>query len=142
MALLFVEAVNDIHPMTTNLIRRKVDISPTCPMCDMEVKTTMHVFCTCYPARQVWLLAQLPIHSMDFACFVVWLKTLFACADEDVIAVVVAIFHSIWSTRNKMLWDKATSLPKAIWNHALGTVQAKNNSCKWKVSWPTFLICH
>ncbi|XP_019163195.1 PREDICTED: uncharacterized protein LOC109159549 [Ipomoea nil] len=53
-------AINDILPTTTNLIIKRVDISPICAMCGL-MDDTMHSLVLCGYARAIWDQSNLPL---------------------------------------------------------------------------------
>jgi len=90
---------------TTNLIQRRLDIDPLCPLCATQVEDVSHVLICCDFAVIAWHMAQLTVPSGIGVSFPVWFQHALTSLDEDAIARVTAILHAIWIARNSAVWE-------------------------------------
>ncbi|XP_031131841.1 uncharacterized protein LOC116033223 [Ipomoea triloba] len=81
-------AIRNILPTTTNLLNRRVDVSPACPMCGEFNEDVLH-------ALSLW-----------------------TSLDATQLDLFVAVLHSIWLARNRAVWEAAMPAPRAVWRAA------------------------
>ncbi|XP_031111930.1 uncharacterized protein LOC116015905 [Ipomoea triloba] len=87
-------ALSNILPTTTNLIIKRVEIDPTCPLCGVLNGNVMHSLLLC-----------------DFSSL------------EDVVTVVATLYH-IWKARNRAVWEASIPRPRTVWRTAQASAAA------------------
>lgn len=114
-------ASKNIHPTKANLCHRKVLDNPTCKVCGLEAKSTVHLFWHCKKSQEVWSLAGLPIdlHGLRFQEFVdfLWHLKFVQHMGNDVLELAITIAWSIWFNRN------TTRLGKSSQNASMHNIQ-------------------
>jgi hypothetical protein len=120
------KACSEILPTKEKLYRKHVTQDPLCPICCLEVETTMHALWECPSAKDVW--AECPPRfqkcsyvAADFMSMMEYL--LERCTAEEVqLGVIVA--RQIWHRRNQVVFGGKFTSPKEI----LTTAQSQMES--------------
>lgn len=55
------KAGNETILMRMNLVKRKININPICPVCKEKEETTLHGLVECPPIEQLWFISPLAI---------------------------------------------------------------------------------
>ncbi|XP_019172824.1 PREDICTED: uncharacterized protein LOC109168240 [Ipomoea nil] len=100
-------AICDILPTMDNLIIKRVEVSPACPMCDLGHENVLHALISCDYSRRVWNVSQLPVTNIVVHSFPLWLMGIFNALTEEQVGMVVGVLYHIWRARNSAVWDKA-----------------------------------
>ncbi|XP_019188968.1 PREDICTED: uncharacterized protein LOC109183338 [Ipomoea nil] len=117
-------AVCDILPTTTNLLMKRVEVDPVCPMCGLIHEDVMHTLISCDYSKIVWTISGLPVtnvitHSLPF-----WLTGILDMLTEEQCGLVVAVLYHVWAARNMAVWEGALPRPEQTWRRAATTYQA------------------
>ncbi|XP_031105287.1 uncharacterized protein LOC116010152 [Ipomoea triloba] len=117
-------ALSNVLPTTTNLILKRVDIDPACPMCGTLHENTMHSLLLCEFSTLVWHESSLHVPSVGGDDFCEWFDNALGMLTEDDLLIVVALLYYLWRARNTTLWEGSLPHPKAVWRSARVAVQA------------------
>ncbi|XP_019155104.1 PREDICTED: uncharacterized protein LOC109151968 [Ipomoea nil] len=145
-------AVSGILPTTTNLLVKRVDIDPSCPMCTVFHEDTMHTFLECTYVIHVWNESHLPISCVTGDCFAQWLQNAMTFLTEDVLIKVIAVLYQIWGARHTAVWEAYLYAPRHTWTvannavaawHAAGTrftgASRQQHSVQFRPGWRCFV---
>ncbi|XP_031101874.1 uncharacterized protein LOC116005777 [Ipomoea triloba] len=124
-------AITNTLPTTSNLIQRRLDINPLCPLCAVQVEDVTHVLVCCDFAASVWSISQLDIPNGVDVSFPMWIQQAFNSVDGDAIIKVAAILYAIWNARNSAVWEAKVSTPASVVAVAVTTLQ------NWQHSQPS-----
>ncbi|XP_019185058.1 PREDICTED: uncharacterized protein LOC109180029 [Ipomoea nil] len=111
-------ALCDILPTTNNLIIKRVEVDPTCPMCDTSHENVMHTLTSCDYSRIVWNISGLPVTNIIAATFPEWIMGAMANLTEEQFATLVGVLYHLWNARNEAVWNRALPPPPATWRRA------------------------
>ncbi|XP_019186482.1 PREDICTED: uncharacterized protein LOC109181185 [Ipomoea nil] len=111
-------ALCDILPTTNNLIIKRVEIDPACPMCDTSHENVMYTLTSCDYSRIVWNISGLPITNIIAATFPEWIMGAMANLTEEQFATLVGVLYHLWSARNEAVWKRALPPPLTTWRRA------------------------
>ncbi|XP_019150982.1 PREDICTED: uncharacterized protein LOC109147778 [Ipomoea nil] len=107
-------ALSDILPTTENLLSKRVDIDPTCAMCDLVHEDIVHSLITCDYTANIWAQSHLPIPNSVTNIFSDWFDDLLNILDDDGIIYAVALLYYIWRTRNGAVWEAHLPRPRKV----------------------------
>ncbi|XP_019163512.1 PREDICTED: uncharacterized protein LOC109159858 [Ipomoea nil] len=107
-------AICDILPTTTNLLIRRVDVSPYCAMCGISQENTMHALVMCDYARNIWEQSNLTIPNIVTNIFHVWFEELQNVLDSDGMLYAASILYNIWRARNRAVWEACLPRPNSL----------------------------
>ena len=124
-------------PSRGTLLRRGLQLDPTCPACLSDLEDTDHIFLHCPMVRQIWDLATehqwLP--RMPFPSSTTTVRDhLHDLASQKFphLSRVVLLLWSIWKSRNALVFKHDTPKP-------MGTLlRAKRSWAEWKLRNSTF----
>ncbi|XP_019155034.1 PREDICTED: uncharacterized protein LOC109151888 [Ipomoea nil] len=111
-------ALCDVLPTTTNLLIKRVDVNPTCSMCDLQHEDVMHSLVLCEYSRLVWNVSELPITNILSSSFPVWLMGALNILTEEQCSQFVAMLYHLWSARNTAVWEGTLFRPGQVWRRA------------------------
>ncbi|XP_031120328.1 uncharacterized protein LOC116023467 [Ipomoea triloba] len=111
-------AINDILPVTTNLLIKRVEVDPSCPKCGGAHEDVMHALVLCDFSQLVWNDSTLPLSSVMGDIFDMWFTNVMIALPEDKLDLVVAVLYSIWRARNTAVWDCYLPTPKKVLRQA------------------------
>jgi len=116
-------ALSNTLPTTMNLNLKRVDVSPTCPMCGVENENTMHALFNCDFSKLVWHESSLHIPSIgtDLLDWFVGALTVLSAGD---LLLAVAVMYHLWKARNKAVWEYHLPRPGSVWRMARSAVDA------------------
>ncbi|XP_031116020.1 uncharacterized protein LOC116019789 [Ipomoea triloba] len=111
-------ALSNALPTTTNLILKRVELDPACPMCGIVHENIMHSLLLCDFSKRVWHVSNLHVPTMIENDFGMWFNhTLSVLTGEDLFLVVAVLYH-IWRARNQAVWEAYLPHPGAMWRSA------------------------
>lgn len=95
-------------PTCYALMLRYVNIDAICPWCHSQVESDIHVLFTCGFAKTVWVTAGLNtiIQESLTDTVVEVIAAIFARSNKEQCVQIVMLCWSIWSRRNKWVWDR------------------------------------
>lgn len=100
----------DILPPRFNLIKKMATLENSCPLCNMEGKTTNHVLRECSFSHAVWFTAPLGLGLVlhSHGSIKEWLYRLVEekQVNMDVVQILVS---SLWIERRKLVWEGTAS---------------------------------
>ncbi|XP_031104361.1 uncharacterized protein LOC116007834 [Ipomoea triloba] len=117
-------ALTDVLPITPNLIIKRVEVDPTCPMCGLEHESLMHTFIWCDFSKMVWHESFIPTSSLLGDSFDMWLTNVMTTLTADQLLTAVAVLYFIWRARNKAVWDHCMPTARTTWRMALSAVHS------------------
>lgn len=88
-------AALNVLPTTDNLICRRVEVLPTCSICNASIETVLHVLVDCNFVKSCWISS--PIGNVArCSSFLFWLEDVFGrCKNEDC-ELAVMICWKLW----------------------------------------------
>ncbi|XP_031131938.1 uncharacterized protein LOC116033325 [Ipomoea triloba] len=114
-------ALSNVLPTTTNLILKRVEVDPTCPMCGLSNENIMHSLLLCDYTKLVWHESSLNVSSVIGDDFVEWFTNAMTMLTDDAMFVAIAVLYHIWKARNTSVWDRQLPRPAAVWR--MGTLR-------------------
>ncbi|XP_019189270.1 PREDICTED: uncharacterized protein LOC109183669 [Ipomoea nil] len=127
-------AICDILPTTTNLLIKRVDVSPYCAMCGISQEDTMHALVLCDFARNIWQQSNLTIPNIVTNIFHVWFEELQNVLDSDGMLYAASILYNIWRARNRAVWEACLPRPNPLIRAAAAAKDAWILACPTRVS--------
>ncbi|XP_019183758.1 PREDICTED: uncharacterized protein LOC109178677 [Ipomoea nil] len=107
-------AICDILPTTTNLIIKRVEVDPLCPMCALDHEDVLHALVFCEYSTLVWNITQLPITNIVTDSFSTWLTAAMTVLTEEQTRFMIAVLYSIWRSRNAAVWERIIVWPPVV----------------------------
>ncbi|KAL2943655.1 Bacterial non-heme ferritin [Bienertia sinuspersici] len=115
------KTIQNALPTKDNLVKRAVEIDPTCVFCG-ERETTDHLFLSCEITRRIWSssVLGLRIPSYPTPSFPMWFKNMFTYLQRTSVdsnriwPYLVAVTWAIWIHRNNIIFRKEDLNPRAI----------------------------
>ncbi|XP_031110709.1 uncharacterized protein LOC116014887 [Ipomoea triloba] len=117
-------ALSNVLPTTTNLIIKRVDVNPSCPMCGLMHENIMHSLLLCDFFKLVWHESSLQMSSVVGNDFSMWFTNALSVLTEEELLVAVAVLYHIWRARNTAEWEGSLPHPKGVWRRAQTAVVA------------------
>ncbi|XP_031124180.1 uncharacterized protein LOC116026894 [Ipomoea triloba] len=117
-------ALSDTLPVTTNLLLKRVEVDPLCPMCGLSHENVMHALVLCEFSSIVWQETNLPVFNVLDGSFVMWFMNLLLSLTEENLAFGVAVLYSIWSGRNSAVWENCLPRPRSLVTQAVAVLHA------------------
>ncbi|XP_019198920.1 PREDICTED: uncharacterized protein LOC109192682 [Ipomoea nil] len=117
-------ALNDILPTTTNLLLKRVEVSPSCPLCDRTHENTMYSLVLCEFSQLVWNISSLTIFSITGNTFSLWFKHALDVCSEDNLALIMAVLYHLWNAQNSAIWKGCVPLPRRVLENATSSLHA------------------
>ncbi|XP_019151902.1 PREDICTED: uncharacterized protein LOC109148623 [Ipomoea nil] len=114
----------DILHTTTNLIIKRVEVDPTCPMCALDHEDVLHALVFCEYSTLVWNITQLPITNIATDSFSTWLMGALAVLTGEQTRLLVVVLYHIWRSRNSSVWKGSMMRPADIWRAVVASLQA------------------
>ena len=99
--LIWRAAVN-VLPTADNLIRRRVEVIPTCSLCNAYNETITHALVDCDFAKSCWISSSIG-YVGNCSSFLVWLEHIFSRCSKEECNLVVMICWRIWINRNEKI---------------------------------------
>ncbi|XP_031120872.1 uncharacterized protein LOC116024110 [Ipomoea triloba] len=117
-------ALSNTLPTTINLIIKRVEVDPSCPMCRISHENTMHSLVLCDYSKLIWHDFCLHIPSVNDNDFGVWFRKALTVLSEEDIIIAIAVMYHIWRARNMAVWSGALPLLHGVWRSAMAAVSA------------------
>lgn len=117
-------ALNDILPVTTTLLLKRVEVDPSCPMCGLGHESFMHALVLCEFSAKVWRDSALTLLSVSDGSFAAWFSNLMLVLSVDNLTLIVAVLYHLWRARNTAVWDGCLPLPRTVLAQASSTLHA------------------
>ncbi|XP_031107260.1 uncharacterized protein LOC116011955 [Ipomoea triloba] len=111
-------ALTDVLPITPNLIIKRVEVDPSCPMCGLEHESLMHTFILCDFSKMVWHESSIPTPSLLGDSFGMWFSNLMNALTAEQLPTAMAVLYFIWHARNKAVWDRCMPTARSTWRMA------------------------
>jgi hypothetical protein len=110
------KACSDILPTKEKLYNKKITADPLCPMCNLEIETTVHALWSCPSAQDVWAdyssrIQKSSCDTKEFMGIMQWLMD--KCTDEE-IQMVTLVARQIWHRRNSVVFGGTFSSPQVL----------------------------
>ena len=110
-------ALMNILPTTDNLLPRKVEVSPICPICSAANEYVLHCLVECLFAHSCWLLSSIGT-VRRCSSFFEWIEEIFTrCSKEDC-KLAVMVCWRLWFNRNDKVWNGHVSRAQNLVNAA------------------------
>ncbi|KAJ1423993.1 Ribonuclease H-like superfamily [Sesbania bispinosa] len=99
--------MHDSLPVRTNLLRRNIPCTTSCPWCDDEEETTLHLFRDCAWTVNVWSQSPLGIQPLSYNANSAgeWINEILNNASEEHTSIFFALCYEIWHARNKKIFE-------------------------------------
>ncbi|XP_019149854.1 PREDICTED: uncharacterized protein LOC109146656 [Ipomoea nil] len=117
-------AICDILLTTTNLIIKRVEVDPTCPMFALDHEDVLHALVLYEYSTLVWNITQSPITNIITDSFSTWLMGALAVLTEEQTRLLVAVLYHIWRSRNSAVWTGSMMRPADVGRVAAVSLQA------------------
>ncbi|XP_042969143.1 uncharacterized protein LOC122301839 [Carya illinoinensis] len=107
-------------PTMLNLSKRKIVDSPICPICCREQESTTHALWECTSAMDVWSQGHIVFQksSLRKTNFKELFESLYSQCDQSLMEQFSVLARSIWSRRNKMIFEGSFVHPSLLVNQA------------------------
>ncbi|XP_031103094.1 uncharacterized protein LOC116006746 [Ipomoea triloba] len=117
-------ALSDILPVTTNLLLKRVEVDPSCPMCGFGHESVMHALVLCDFTQLVWHESHLAFSNILGDNFTLWFTNLLCSLPEDDVFLAVVILYHVWKARNDALWNGYLPTPRRVVASAAAALHA------------------
>ncbi|XP_019200078.1 PREDICTED: uncharacterized protein LOC109193679 [Ipomoea nil] len=117
-------AVSGILPTTDNLIIKRVEVDPICPMCGYAQENIMHALILCDYFKMVWNISGLPVTNILTNLFQSWLVGMLNSLTEGQVRLAVGILYYLWHAWNSAVWEKTLPRPASTVKRAVRTEEA------------------
>ena len=110
-------AMVNVIPTADNLVQRRVEVHPLCPICNVATETISHVLLEHSFAKTCWLASAVGFIGN---CWNVgeWLETLFTRCSKDDCSLAAMICWGIWLNRNNRVWRNINGRVSTLLNLA------------------------
>ncbi|GAU28465.1 hypothetical protein TSUD_294680 [Trifolium subterraneum] len=126
-------------PTRSRLLKRRVECTLNCLVCDDKIEDELHIFFRCAVARDSWCAAGLSsvLHNAAYQQTNAMDRIFALCSNEssDTIGRVAMLLWCIWHNRNDKLWNDNFQLPRQIgrytfdaWNDWYSVHKLQSNS--------------
>ncbi|XXG86094.1 hypothetical protein AAC387_Pa11g1057 [Persea americana] len=110
-------AAMNVLPTADNLIRRRVEVMPTCSFYNAYSETITHALVDCDFAKSCWISSSIG-YVGNCSSFLVWLEHIFSRCSKEECNLVVMICWRIWINRNDKIWNNKHGRVNHILNSA------------------------
>ena len=110
-------AATNVLPTADNLVRRRVDIMPTCSLCHACNETVTHALLECGFAKSCWMSSAVGFLG-HYSSFLDWLESIFSTYSRENCQLAAMICWRIWIHRNDRLWNQRSSSALQVLNSA------------------------
>lgn len=108
-------ALKNILPTADNLLSKRVDVSPICPICSAVNESVFHCLVDCVLAKSCWLLSSFGLGGSCFS-FVEWMEQIFTKYRKEDCKLVVMVCWRLWLNRNDKVWNGHYLFSKCCWS--------------------------
>jgi hypothetical protein len=110
---------HDILPTRESLCRRKIISDPTCPICERDVETGIHILWTCPSTMDIWSVCSRKIQKCFFQStkFIQVVEGVFNKCSQEEIQKFVGLARRIWTRRNEVIHGGAFAHPAVLINN-------------------------
>ncbi|XP_042939343.1 uncharacterized protein LOC122274364 [Carya illinoinensis] len=107
-------------PTMLNLFKKKIVVSPMCPICCREEETTTHALWSCSSAMDVWSQGHIFFQKSTLreASFIELYERFTLLCDRELLDLFSVIARSIWLRRNKLLFEGSFLHPNILLRQA------------------------
>ncbi|PNY08140.1 BZIP-like protein [Trifolium pratense] len=112
-------------------IRRRVECTLNCPVCDEEIENDLHVFFNCSIAHDSWCATGLSsvLNNNTYQQTTAMDRIFALCNNEnsDNVGRVAMLLWCIWYNRNDKIWNDNVQMPSQIGRHVFDACWVKCN---------------
>lgn len=123
----------DCLPHKSNLRRKHIITDSLCPMCNIDVENSWHLFMNCSYAREVWRSAGMDrrIEGLILTVEGIYelVMKLIKLDDSEFAVNVCMLLWQLWKERNCMVWESKRSSPVQVIHNA-ATALFEWNQCQ------------
>lgn len=117
-------SLTECLPTKDNLIKKKVAVIQSCPVCNLESETVFHTLVTCQFAELCWNHADVNIDRGGCTSLSQWIGLIINKHDNKKIQAVCMLCWELWRNRNAIVWqqrgeefDRVVMLAKLTFDH-------------------------
>lgn len=121
---------HEILPTKRELVRKKVTVEASCPLCGADVETIIHLFVFCPFAQKVWSRSPLLLdfRNDQFNSFVAFWDVLGfwwqnGVNKDECFALAAMIMWFIWKGRNGSIFQNRVILPGVVSDRAVSCLR-------------------
>ncbi|KAH9687401.1 Nicastrin [Citrus sinensis] len=111
------DVVTNVLPTADNLVRRRVDIMPTCSLCNAYNETVTHALLECGFAKSCWISSDVGVLG-HYSSFLDWQELIFSTYSRENCQLAAMVCWRIWIHRNDRLWNHRNSSALQVLNSA------------------------
>ncbi|XP_052297151.1 uncharacterized protein LOC127902326 [Citrus sinensis] len=115
--LTIAKVVTNVLPTADNLVRRRVDIMPTCSLCNAYNETVTHALLECGFAKSCWISSDVGVLG-HYSSFLDWQELIFSTYSRENCQLAAMVCWRIWIHRNDRLWNHRNSSALQVLNSA------------------------
>ena len=111
------KACHDILPTKANLCKRKIIDDPSCPLCEREPETVIHVLWQCPAAMDAWSTGCKTLQKKNLSLGLTFLQVvdkIFLQCDLEETKQFVGIARRLWLRRNEMVHGSRMTHPNEL----------------------------
>jgi hypothetical protein len=99
-----------------NLVKRKIITEPSCPICGLEVETTLHILWECISACDVWGASEWRFQefSLNAGNFLQLAEMFVNEGEGNIFEIFAYTAKQIWTTRNESIHEGGFLHPNAL----------------------------
>ncbi|KAH9710588.1 DNA mismatch repair protein MLH3 [Citrus sinensis] len=97
-------ALVNVLPTADNLLSRKVDVSPICPICSAANESVYYCLVDCLFATSCWLLSSLGT-GRRCPSFFDWIEQTFIKCRKEECNLAIMVCWKLWLNRNDKVWN-------------------------------------
>ncbi|XP_042950110.1 uncharacterized protein LOC122282224 [Carya illinoinensis] len=120
------KVLNGILPTRSNLFKRRIIDNSTCPICNREEETALHVLWVCLASVDVWGEDCSPVKKWrrNYADFMSLWSDLHSKLEEGQLHIVAEVLHGLWRRQNDMVFEGKFKGPSVLFQQAIQEVEA------------------
>ncbi|XP_042939514.1 uncharacterized protein LOC122274550 [Carya illinoinensis] len=118
------KALTDSLPTRKNLLKRRIIVNSSCPICESEEESIGHAIRNCVSASDVWNEIESPVQKWGCSekdLFVVWAKMVEILSQEQ-LELVATVMRKIWLRMNQFVFENAFTDPKFLFKQAVDSL--------------------
>lgn len=94
----------NVLPTLDNLIRRRMEVMPTCSLCNHQNEIVLHALVDCAFAKTCWLSSSLGFVG-HCSSFLNWLEQAFNRSSKELCNLIAMICWRLWMRKNDKVWN-------------------------------------